>query len=103
MWLSFTHKKLGSCKSLLALQRVFFRSDVAMLRQRNATVQTKQGQAYQGHDLHNRIMREYDMTICLSSGPKQLEDSQGIQRVRGSFRVLSIIEARSGEHWISKS
>jgi hypothetical protein len=42
-------------------------------------------------------MREYDTTVCLSSGSKQLEDSQGIQRVRGGFRALSVIEAKSGE------
>jgi hypothetical protein len=62
-------------RKLASIAAGVFRSDVAMLRQRNATVQTKQGQAYQGYDLHNRIMREYDMTVCLSSGPKQLEDS----------------------------
>jgi hypothetical protein len=42
-------------------------------------------------------MREYYMTVCLSTGPKQLEDSQGVQRVRDDFRVLSIIKARSRE------
>jgi hypothetical protein len=60
-------------------------------------VQTKEGWAYKGHDLQNRIMREYYMTVCLSTGPKQLEDSQGVQRVRDDFRVLSIIKARSRE------
>jgi hypothetical protein len=42
-------------------------------------------------------MGEYDTIVCLSSGPKQLEDSQGIQRVQGGFRVLSAIKARSRE------
>jgi hypothetical protein len=74
--LSLKWKGFGVMGKLARIMIDVIQARIAMFRQRGATSPTKQGWAYQGHNLHSGIMKEFDTIMCLFNGPKELEDSQ---------------------------